>query len=310
MSKIKILVACTLRDFKNDEHHKTQLAFLNSIKNQTYQNYLIVVTNFFEKNLKKNLDRVNVKYKLENSKLLDELKKNKSKYSHWEWIYNSIKYVKGKTIIVSSLSDIIYEKNFFMSLVSNYYSGICGTSWPQINYKNLDDFKKKKKFNISTKAYINHEFRDCLYKTISDVYFFDSKLLLLKKNKELFMKSKIAGVGQGIFQALLFNFYNQKRINLYFSTKIHNILNFNSKSKKEERMNLKNNEIFNEFCIKMNINKIYWNQNSAFKKLLIYNSYYTVGNIFEKSLIKIVILKNFFYLMCGLLKKKILKKIR
>ena len=84
----KILIVTTLREFKNDIHNKTQIAFLNSIKNQTYQNYELIITEFYEKNLTSELSKLKVKFRLVKSKILSELEKFDAKYSHWEFVDN------------------------------------------------------------------------------------------------------------------------------------------------------------------------------------------------------------------------------
>ena len=104
MCKKKILLVTTLREFKNDIHHSTQLAFLNSIKNQTYQNYEVIITEFHEKELYKELIKLNINFKLIKSKFLSELKEFDQVYSHWEFADNAYPYLKkDENIIISTL---------------------------------------------------------------------------------------------------------------------------------------------------------------------------------------------------------------
>ena len=310
MSHKKILVACTLREFKDDVHYQTQIQFLESIKNQTYQNYLLVVTSFFEKNLEINLKKSGVKYKLFYTKMAEELKETKSKYSHWEFLNNAISLIKkDETIIMSTLSDVILEKNFFQTIVSNYSNDFSGTSWPQINYENLDQYERGQKYNINYGKKIKSELNDCLFKTISDVYFFDGNLLLNEQNKKIWNKSKMTGVSGGILQTFWCNFYNSNRINIYFKSKIHNILNYNKidsvkvgQPENASEIANKNEVIIQELCKKLKIKKKFFDSNSSFKKLHIFNSFIIVGSFYQIFVLKIVILKT--------LKKKMLEYIR
>jgi hypothetical protein len=315
MQRRKIVVAATLREFKNDIHREAQVAFINSIKNQTYQNYLLIITCFFEKELDRELKELNVKYKIIQSKILPELYFSKSKFSLWEVVNNAFPFIeRDNTIIVSTLSDIIFENNFFENLVINYSKGFSGTSWPQINYKNYKDYLYKKKYNISLAKNIKSELEDSLYKTISDVYFFDANLMLDNKNKFIWNKAKMHGIFDGIVQIYLFCFYNNNRINIYFKSKIHNITNYeNLKPKKVIYSNQylklkeKNEELADELCKNLRIKKIYYNRVSSFKKLFLYSSFQIKGKFFQILLLKFIILKNFIQILLIVTFKKFLK---
>jgi len=315
MQRRKIIVAATLREFKNDIHHEAQVAFINSIKNQTYQNYLLIITSFFEKELDAKLKELNVKYKIIQSKILPELNFSKSKFSLWEVVNNAFPFIeRDNTIVVSTLSDIIFENNFFENLVINYSKGFSGTSWPQINYKNYNDYQHKKKYDISLAKNIKSELEDSLYKTISDVYFFDANLMLDNKNKFIWNKAKMHGIFDGIVQMHLFCFYNNNRINIYFKSKIHNITNYkNLKPKKVIysnqylKLKKKNEELADELCKNLRIKKIYYNRDSSFKKLFLYNSFRIKGKFFQILLLKFIILKNFIQIFFIVTFKKFLK---
>ena len=59
----KILIVTTLREFKDDVHNQTQIEFLNSIKSQTYQNYELIITEFYEEELYSQLVKLKIKFK-------------------------------------------------------------------------------------------------------------------------------------------------------------------------------------------------------------------------------------------------------
>lgn len=315
MPNKKILVACTLREFRDDIHYDTQIQFLESIKNQTYQNYLLVVTSFFEKNLEINLKKSGVKYKIFHTEMVGELKKTNSKYSHWELLNNAISLIeKDKSIIISTLSDVILEKNFFQTIVDNYKNNFSGTSWPQINYENLDQYKRGQKYNINYGKKIKSELNDCLFKTISDVYFFDGNLLLNEQNKNIWNKSIMTGIPGGILQTFWCNFYNSNRINIYFKSKIHNIINYSKidsvkigQPENALEQEEKNEVVIRELCKNLKIKKKFFDSNSSFKKLHIYNSFIIVGSFYQIFVLKIVILKNFVWNFLLIIKKKLSK---
>lgn len=301
MCKKKILLVTTLREFKNDIHHSTQLAFLNSIKNQTYQNYEVIITEFHEKELYKELIKLNINFKLIKSKFLSELKKFDQVYSHWEFADNAYPYLKkDENIIISTLSDCIFENNFFQTVVENYSPNFSGTSWPQVNYKNIQDYYDNKKYDIVRACAVKNELQYPLYNLMSDVYFFDGNIMLDEKYKNAWKKCKIHGIAQGLVQPLWFCFSNKKRINIYFKSKIHNIINYTALSSKQDRGEIinktvwdKNDNLLENFCESLKINEKYWKTNQSFRKLFIFSSFSIKGSFFNIIFFKIIILKNF-----------------
>lgn len=301
--KKKILIVTTLREFKNDIHNQTQIAFLNSIKNQTYQNYELIITEFYEEELYKQLVKLNLKFKLIKSKLLSELNKFDAKYSHWEFIDNVYPFLKkDQNIIISTLSDCIFEKNFFQTIVQNYTPNFSGTSWPQINYKDFEDYKDNKKYDIVNSCVIQHELKTPLYKLMSDVYFCDGNIFLNEKFKIAWKNCKIHGVSHGFVPTIWFCFLNKSRINIYFDTKIHNIINYSSLNSKELTGNIvnkklweKNDNLFKDFCKSLNIDKRYWKKNESFRKLFIFSSFSVKSNLLNVLFFKMIISKNFIY---------------
>ncbi len=296
----KIIIVTTLREFKNDVHHKTQIAFLNSIKNQTYQNYEIIVTEFFEKNTSKHLKKLNLKFRVIKSKLLNEVKKSGSKYSHWEFVNNAYKVIKkDQNIVISTLSDVIFEKNFFEEIINSYQPYFSGTSWPQINYENINGYKKGKKYDIVNQSFTNHELLTPLHKLMSDVYFFDGNILLNKNFIKAWKKCKIHGVSHGFVPTIWFCFFNDNRINIYFTSKLHNIINY--KSLQEPKKNgtkfnkhlwKLNDKLFTNFCKIMKVKAIYWKKNETFRKIFIFSSFKVKANIFNKVFFYAIVVSN------------------
>ena len=294
----EILIGTTLREFnEKDVHYETQILYLESIKKQSYQNYKIIVTEFFEKNLKQILEKLNLKYVLVKSKKLDLLKKTNSKFSHWEFMDNTFKFAEfDKNIIVSSLSDIIFEENFFETLNSNYKANFSGTSWPQINYLNTKKYHLKHKKKLLSDSKLIHELFDRLDKNISDVYFFCGNNIMNENFKKLWSELEHHGRASGIYVPLVYTFFNDKRYNIYFKSKISSITNYSIKeSNLDHEKNIfdENDKKLMSFCKNINIDKKFLFKNTSFRKLRIFNSYKIIGKPYEIVLIKFFIYYNF-----------------
>ena len=97
-------------------------------------------------------------------------------------------------------------------------------------------------------------------------------------------------------------FYDKNRINIYFASKIHNIINYstldNSKiDGKVLNKNLweKNDNLFKDFCKTLKVNKRYWETNETFRKLFIFSSFSIKSDFLNILYFKMIILKNFIY---------------
>ena len=311
--KKKILIATTLREFRNDEHFDTQIAFLNSIKEQTYQNYELIVTEFNEEKTFENLSKLKLNFKVVKSRLLKEINECGAKYSHWEFVDNIYPFLKkDESIVISTLSDAIFEKNFFQKIIENYSPSFSGTSWPQINYKNLEDYNKKLKYDIVNSCIVKNELKTPLYKLMSDVYFFDGNIMMDEKFKSAWKNCKIHGVSHGFVPTIWFCFSNKNRINIYNHSKIHNIINYsnlNDKNISPENTNKKlweiNDKLFENFCHSLNIDQKYWKTNETFRKLFIFSSFRIEGSLYKRIQLKIVIIKSFIIKLIMSLSKKI-----
>ena len=58
------------------------------------------------------------------------------------------------------------------------------------------------------------------------------------------------------------------------------------------KLKKKNEELVAELCKNLRIKKIYYNKNSSFKKLFLYNSFEIKGNLMQILLLKFIILRN------------------
>ena len=135
----KIIITTTFRDFKGNINDKMQIQFLKSLKRQTYQNYILVVTLFGEKNVEKTVREIlNEKACFFNS-IIDE----KYRYSASKVILNGIEYGKEKSadILVDCSGDIILQDNFLETVVSNYSEWYAGISHPNIFFDVDNNFR-------------------------------------------------------------------------------------------------------------------------------------------------------------------------
>ena len=137
MLKQQILVCMTFREFDGDINDRIQRLALQSIKDQTYQNYKLIVTVYREKNVQNVLSEYGFDYVIHECQIEDD-------YTHsWtEVISNSFKYLqKNQHIIYWTQADTVIEDNFFEQIVTNYQEGYCGTSWPILYHKSIEDYR-------------------------------------------------------------------------------------------------------------------------------------------------------------------------
>lgn len=132
----KIYVCTTFREFCGDTNSIIQDKFLNTIKNQTYKNYKLIITTFGEKTVKSHLNKIIPEEKF----LITESKKGNYKYSLTDVVINAINQIKEPGILIWCTCDIELQPNYFQTLIEKYESGIAGITHP--NYFLSHDSKK------------------------------------------------------------------------------------------------------------------------------------------------------------------------
>jgi len=141
MNSIKILVSTTLRDFSGSENDRIQKMFLKSLEDQTYKNFEVVITLFGEKNVKNEVK----KFQFE-SYFYNDIVEVNYRYSLSKVVLNTIQHAKEKHynnyIILWTTSDVIYDKNFFYTIIKNYRRKIIGTSHPHVIFSSIEGFEK------------------------------------------------------------------------------------------------------------------------------------------------------------------------
>jgi hypothetical protein len=248
----KIIITTTFRDFKGNINDKMQLKFLYSLKNQTYQNYILVVTTFGEKRVESVLHKVMG----EKVVIYESGKKADYRYSPVEVILNGIDY--GKTnkadILLDCSGDIILQNNFLEVVENHYNSYFSGVCHPNIFYEIDDGFHVVNKFIGSCNKGI-------------DIRFFDYQLMLQCEN--ILKKYRLYDWG-GIELLLtgLCRNYAHEKINIFTETKVIKIendrkaadenndyikksvaRNFQTLCRFAERMGISNTDLFDLYFI-------------------------------------------------------------
>ena len=134
----KIVVTTTFRSFMGDKNDRLQRSFLRSLKKQTYQNFILVVTIYREKNIEQNVKAVlGDKAVFVYTEISEEYR-----YSPTKVVLNGIEYGEknGYDILVDCSGDITLQDNA-LETVARYYSPMyTGISHPNIFYEIDDQF--------------------------------------------------------------------------------------------------------------------------------------------------------------------------
>lgn len=202
----RIIIATTFRDFTGDENDEIQKLFLKSIKNQNYNNWLLVVTIFQEKKVKIVLNSMGINCKFFNSH-------NKGyKYSHTEVILNAIKEINFDDIIIWTTCDVIFEPNFFDNIIKHLPPKSFGICAPHIIYNNLGDYYK------------NINYYSFLFNGIDTVFFTADVINKDFINDLINYPNREWGLFEHFLSALG-KLYANNLVNFYFLNKIRKINN-------------------------------------------------------------------------------------
>ena len=303
----EILICVTFRDFDNENNIKIQKTFLDSLEKQTYKNFTLIVTIFNEKKVEDYLNFYNFKKKFIYSTL-------ENFHMSWsELIINSFKFIeKDKNIILWTNADNIFDANYLYEVNKNFEDKYSGTSWPMFHYRTKDDLEKNKLFLNDqlfkkNEKYINNNFFNLIIRPflkknyfkydpnlwVPDNIFIDGNILLKEENQKLFSDYKMNGYWPGSSQVLMLGMLGQKKINLFFKTKVKAIRNidFNwTYNKLFFNQNTYNKLIVNEYVnfkkinYKFHLNHRFCKINQNFQFKIISN----INNILEFKLYKII----------------------
>lgn len=224
----EILVAITFREFSDDYNSRIQERCIESIANQTYENFRLVITTYGEKDPGSIVEKYTDKY------VIYEENNNKSYF--FQTIQNCIDLSKkGGNIILWTNADNIFDQNFFHEMIKNFKLKQAGTSYPNFHYYNLDDYCEKKpntNFDyknligrplLKKRKYIKYFFNYDPNVFIADAQYIDADVLLSDEfiYKDMLPLEHVPGIG--VF--LAFSALATSHVNLIFKSKIHIIEN-------------------------------------------------------------------------------------
>lgn len=132
----------TFRSFDGSPNDKIQRMFLQSVKNQTYKNYILAVTIFGEKGVPEALIESGVPYVLHYAEP-GEYKKFSLSYVLLNGIRVSKEY-NEESILLWINADNMLDPDYFERLASLKGEKIAGISYPHIGYRTLEDHSNKK----------------------------------------------------------------------------------------------------------------------------------------------------------------------
>lgn len=241
MTKRKIIIATTFRDFIGNDNDKNQYLFLESLQAQTHSDWELAVTIFNEKNVEKTLKKLGIAHKI-----YKDRQNHEHRYSHSDVFLNGIKSIhKPGSIYLWTTSDVIYEPDFLALLAKHCRPGMAGTSHPHLIASGID----------------NHEVGKYEHAPLFegfDLLFYDGDLFLDKKNLKLIKDYYFSE--WGIFEHFLIGIAQviaNKRINIWTKSKVRKILNdreaSNDTSEFMDRSWKRNYEVLQKFIADNNL---------------------------------------------------------
>jgi len=184
----EILVLTTFRDFIGDDNELIQRTFLNSLINQTYNNFKLVVTNFREKNVQNTLEEIKIPFEFHQATDLIHY------FSFTDTIVSGFNHIsKGNNILLWTNADNIFESTFFEEIINNFVPNCCGTSYPALSHPSLDAYKENKTyewyFGKTGKTFLSYD--PNVYCT--DVIYADADNFIPETVQKTLKKHRIAG---------------------------------------------------------------------------------------------------------------------
>ncbi|MEY8322740.1 hypothetical protein AALB47_02340 [Lachnospiraceae bacterium 54-11] len=241
----KIIITTTFRDFNGNINDKMQIQFLKSLKRQTYQNYVLVVTLFREKNVEATVKKILG----EKAVFVCSTISSKYRYSPTKVIMSGIDYGKeaGADILIDCSADIILQNNFLQTVVNYYSSMYCGISHPNIFYG------INNKFEI-----VDKRVGEC--NRGIDIRFFDFSLIANKNVCRILKKYTLFDWG-GIehLLAVICMKYSKRMINIFDESKVIKFENDREASKESKeyitRSSQKNSKVLLDVAQAMKIDE-------------------------------------------------------
>ena len=236
MTKSKIIVSCTFREFDGSENDRIQRLFLESIKNQTFKGITLAVTNFREKTVKKVIEDCGVDFRFFQSEM--DLKF----YSISETCYNAASLLTpGDSILLHTSADHIFPPQFFEIVANRMLPGGSVTSFPQRifdgveahqNGKSIEDGGDQLRLNRGMLEGIDDGDLPGLFRMdpnhwLPDTVAVDGDLFLEPGARERLMTLAQRDASPGVAQNTLLAFLAKpgKRRNIVFEARYDELLN-------------------------------------------------------------------------------------
>ncbi len=245
----KIVITATFREFNGNTNDKIQRLFLESVKNQTYQDYLLAVTLFKEKNV----TTVLVKEEIPHVVFQGDAKEHR--YSLTQVLLNGIKVAKENkdSILLWTTCDVIFGPDFFEKIVAKIKSQTCGTSYPHLIYNSLNDYKDNKNGHL-------------LWGGI-DTIFFSSDTFTEPRVGETIKKYPNEGWGHGdYFLVALGRAFYKNMINIRAYSKIKKVSN-DRKISEETTLYLYGSDKINSIIFRQFLRDFHINDKKSIKSL-------------------------------------------
>jgi len=136
----KIYISTTFREFDGSANDAIQRLFLESLKNQTYTNWQLVVTVFHEKTVRDTVRSIIP------DAVIREADAGGYRFSLTDVLLNTLDAASAgkKSVIIWTTCDVLFEKNFFENILRNYSEKFSGTSHPHRYYQTIEEFKNNK----------------------------------------------------------------------------------------------------------------------------------------------------------------------
>jgi len=134
-----IYVCTTFRDFSGTKNDEIQYSFLDSLKEQTNQNFKLIVTTFHEKNVEKVITE-----KFPNNSKIIQTNLEKYRFSLSDVVQNGIDeaLLEKNILVVWTTCDVVLQKNFTEVLESINSRDLFGICHPNIFDKKLGSLRK------------------------------------------------------------------------------------------------------------------------------------------------------------------------
>ena len=267
----QVLVCVTFREFDGSTNAKIQEKFLEGLQEQRYKHFRLIVTNYREKNVRKELDKKGLPYEFHQSE--------KDCLCSWtEVIQNSFQYLeRGQHIILWTNADNVFQPNLFSEIIKNFESGSGGTSYPHIPYANLEDFERNRPTDVWKNKPLKSFWQLDPNYWVPDTIYVDGDLLLDPDNRRLFLEYEFLGHWPGMAQTLVLAFFANKLKNLFFRSKIAMISNVRTEPKEQ-----RGHDTLTKFCEAKGIDKKFMCH--PLMKLNQHREYEVVGRVDQKLL--------------------------